>query len=532
MFLLRKARPLSTLKDTDQPQPATSPKPQQRFKWRKWGVITLLLLGSSGIGLRLLRANTPNQTAAASFTQPLERKTIPVRITSNGTITAARSINLSPKSAGVIRTLFVNEGDRVRQGQVIAIMDDANLRGQFIQMQGQLAQQEANLQRLLAGNRSEDIAKAAAQLEEAKANLQQLKTGNRSQEIAQARARLQQAQSTLKLRQAAWQRHQKLYAEGAIAQQTLDEKRMERDVAQNQVLEAEQSLALQRAGTRSEQIVQAEARVRQQAEALALLRAGSRPEDIAQARAQVLAAKGQLQTIQAQLNDTQVRAPFDGVITQIFANEGSFVSPSMAGGGGISAQSSSILTLSSNHLQVLVNLSEAQIAKVRLGQSVNFSVDAFPGRLFSGRVERIAPQATVAQNVTSFEVRVGIPPTQTPAANPNTNANSSTETTQLKPGMNVETQFQIGQLANAILVPNAAVVRQGEGEGVYVLEQQRGLFGNRQQSVFRPIQTGITVGSQTEVKSGLNGNEQILISPPTNPESPSGFSLPRPPRAS
>jgi HlyD family secretion protein len=397
-------------------------------------------------------------------------------------------------------------------------MDDVNLRGQFMQMQGQLVQQEANLQRLLAGNRSEDIARAAAQLEEAKANLQQLRTGNRSQDIAQARARLQQAQSTLKLRQAAWQRHQQLYAEGAIAQQTLDEKRMERDVAQNQVLEAEQGLALQRAGTRPEQVAQAEAKVKQQAEALALLRAGSRPEDIAQARAQVMAARGQLQTIQAQLNDTNVRAPFDGIITQIFANEGSFVSPSMAGGGGLSAQSSSILTLASNHLQVLVNLSEAQIAKVRLGQPVNFTVDAFPGQSFSGRVERIAPQATVAQNVTSFEVRVGIPP-----ANP---------TAALKPGMNVETQFQVGQLENAILVPNAAVVRQAETEGVYVLEQERGLFGTRRQPVFRPIQTGITVGSQTEVKSGLQGNEQILISPPTNPATPSGFSLPRPPRAS
>jgi HlyD family secretion protein len=311
---------------------------------------------------------------------------------------------------------------------------------------------------------------------------------------------------------------------------------MERDVAQNEVLEAQQSLALQTAGSRPEQIAQAEAKVNQQAEALALLRAGSRPEEIAKARAQVLAARGQLETIQAQLNDTNVRAPFDGIVTQVFANEGSFVSPSMAGGGGVSAQSSSILTLSSNHLQVLVNLSEAQIAKVRLGQRVNFKVDAFPGLQFSGQVERIAPQATLSQNVTSFEVRVGIPQTRTLSAKPQSAYESRNGAAQfgeqLKPGMNVEAQFQIGQLDNAILVPNAAVVRQAESEGVYVLEQEQGWFGMRQSKpVFRPIQTGVTVGSQTEVKSGLQGNEQIFVSPPTNPASPSGFSFPRSPRS-
>jgi HlyD family secretion protein len=374
-----------------------SPSPTQnknkippKRPWLKWGLVGFLVIGAGGLGRRL--ANSGAQTSAAT-SQAIERKTVPVQITANGTIISNRSINLSPKSAGVIRTLLVNEGDRVRKGQVIATMDDANLQGQFLQMQGQVAQQEANLARLLAGNRSEEIARANAQLAEAQANLQQLQAGNRSQEIAQARARLQQAQSTLKLRQAAWQRYQQLYAEGAIAQQSLDEKRMERDVAQNQVLEAEQGLALQRAGIRPEQIAQAQARVNQQAQALALLRAGSRPEDIAQAKALLQAAQGQLQTIQAQLNDAQVRAPFDGVITQIFANEGSFVSPAMAGGGGLSSQSSSILTLASTNLQILVNLSEAQIARVQLGQTVKVTVDALPGQQWQGQVERIASAA-------------------------------------------------------------------------------------------------------------------------------------------
>jgi HlyD family secretion protein len=89
---------------------------------------------------------------------------------------------------------------------------------------------------------------------------------------------------------------------------------------------------------------------------------------------------------------------------------------------------------------------------------------------------------------------------------------------KLKPGMNVEAIFEVGNLENAILVPNAAVVRQAQGAGVYVV-------GSDRQPIFQPIQIGITTGGQTEVRSGLQGTEQILISPPTTPK-PGGLSFP------
>ncbi len=487
--------------------PAKPKKPIWRqWKWLQLGIpVALILLKVSGIDPM---AMLPGKQSPAAVTQAVERKTIPVSITANGTVNAERSINLSPKTAGVIRTLLVKESDRVTQGQVMAIMDDSNLRGQYTQMQGQLAQQEANRQKLLAGNRPEDIAKAEAQLAEAEANLQQLRSGNRPQEIAQSSARLQQAQATLKQRTTDVQRHQSLYDAGAISRQTLDQKITDRDVAQTQVMEAQQGLALQNAGTRPEQITQAQARVDQQAQTVAALRSGSRPEEIDAAYAQVQAARGALQTIEAQLNETKIVAPFDGIVLKKYADVGAFVSPSMSGGASASASSSSILTLSGDRLQVVVNLSEAQIAKVKLGQSVTMKADAFPGETFTGKVDQIAPQATITQNVTSFEVRVAIP---------------ADRAIKLKAGMNVEAEFEISQLENALLVPNAAVVRQAEGSGVYVL-------GDDRKPVFKPIETGITSGAQTEVKSGLQGNEQVLISPPTKPAAaPGGISLPKPP---
>jgi HlyD family secretion protein len=486
--------------------PKLSFKPKWNVKWLWFGIpVVVLALGPGGGGAKLVELTTNNRSPSDVLTQQVERKTIPIRISANGTVNANRSINLSPKNAGVIKTLLVKEGDRVRAGQIIATMDAANLRGQLIQMQGQLAQQEANLQRLLAGNRLEDILKAEAQLAEAEANLQQLRSGNRPQEIAQSSARVQQARATLQQRQTDWQRHQQLYLEGAISKQTLDQKITDRDVAETQVVEAEQALNLQNAGTRPEQIDQAQARVDQQAQVVAALKAGTRIEDIDQARAQVQAARGALDTIESQLNDTNVVAPFDGIVLKKIADVGSFVSPSVSGGAGTS--SSSILTLASDRLQVVVNLSEAQIAKVKLGQSMTIKADAVPGKSFIGKVDQIAPQASVTQNVTSFEVRSAI---------------ETLGQSVLKVGMNVETEFEVGQLENALVLPNASVVRQAEGTGVYVLNPDR-------KPVFQPIQIGVTAGNQTEVKSGLQGNEHVLLSPPAKASGSGGFGLPKPP---
>jgi HlyD family secretion protein len=529
-----------------------------KWSWLKFAMLPLLLILGPGGGATRVMDRVSNRAIEPPLTQAVERKTVDSIVTANGIVEAQRSINLSPKTAGVIKQLFVKEGDRVRRGQVIAIMDDANLRGQLIQSQGQLAQQQANLQRLQAGNRSEDIAKAAAQLAEVQANLQrlqagnrpediakaaaqlteaqanlrQLQTGNRPSEIAQAAARLQQTQATLKLRESELNRYQQLAQDGAISQQTLDQKRADREVASSQVQEAQQALALQQSGTRPEQIDQAKARVDQQAQALSSLKAGSRWEDIAQAQAkvdqqtqtlaslkagnrwediaqaqaQVQAAQGSLQTIQQQLQETQVTAPFDGIVLEKYADIGAFVSPSMGGGTGASASSSSILTLANDRNQVVVNIAESQISKIKLDQAVTIKADAFPEETFTGKVEQISPQAKVSQNVTSLEVRIAI--------------DDSSKT--LLAGLNVETQFVVGQLQNILLVPNAAVVKKADSSGVYVLDAKN-------KSQFRAIQTGTTIGKKTEVKSGLQGDEKVLLSPPTAPNSrQGGLKLPTP----
>jgi HlyD family secretion protein len=481
-------------------------KKKRKISWLPW-VLILGLLG--GIGYAIYRQVVIIPTIEAKskvLTQPVERKTLPVKVSANGTIKPERSINISPKQSGVLKNLLVKEGDTVKQGQIIAKMDDSNLLGQLTQAKGQLAQQESNLQKLIAGNRPQDIASAQAVLDEAEANLRKAITGNRPQDIGQAQARLQTAQASLTKALDALQRNQQLYNSGAISLQVLNQSRADSDSARGQVREAQQALALQKAGSRTEDIDTARAQVRQRQQALALLKAGTRQEDISAARATVESARGSLQTIQTQINDTILRAPFDGVVTQKYADPGAFVTPTTSGSSVSSATSSSVVSLASTN-QLVANVAEVNINKISLGQKVLITADALPGVVFEGRVTQIAAQATVEQNVTSFQVKAAI---------------ISNNKNLLRSGMNVTADFQVGQLENALVVPTAAVVRQQRSTGVFVAGQDN-------KPVFTPIETGVTVNRYTEVKSGLKGHERILLSfpPGSRPQStPRGGILP------
>lgn len=427
--------------------------PMEKQGITKWllGLLSLFLL-AGGSYLAYQQLVKPQQQAhQRMIVVPVERTNLSITVSANGTVEPEQLLNVSPKTAGILKSLLVEEGDFVRIGQAIAYMDDSDLQGQLTQAQGQLAAAIANLQKLLAGNRKEDI--------------------------AQAQARLNSAQATLNQAEDDLGRNQKLYQAGAISRQNYNKASTARNTAQAQVMEAQQALALSQAG--------------------------SRPEDIGAARAQVKSAKGALQTIQTQINDTVIRAPFSGVVSRKYAEPGAFVTPMTAGSSVSSATSSSILSLASAN-QVVANIAESSISQIRVGQKVVIEADAYPGKTFQGQVTQIATQATVEQNVTSFEVEVAL---------------HSDAQKLLRSGMNVSVEFQVSQLQNAIAVPTVAITRQQNVTGVFVARAN-------QHPVFTPITTGATVNNRTQVKTGLKGTEQVLINLPSAPPPQSGISLP------
>ncbi|MFM8293819.1 MAG: efflux RND transporter periplasmic adaptor subunit, partial [Microcystaceae cyanobacterium] len=474
------------------PSPPTAMANQQKYPWQKWakGGLGIALFGGLIWGGWLLyqqQVVIPQKvTKQRQDTIAVTREDLVITVSANGTVQPAVSVNVSPKNAGILRQLLVKEGDRVVKGQLLAKMDDTNLQGQLLQAQGQLAQAQANLQKLQAGNRPQEIQQAQADLQQAQANLQKLQAGNRPQEIQQAQARLDSALSNQRQTELILRQNQTLYLDGAISDRDLETSRSQRDSAAAQVKEAQQALkllksgfrseeirqaqavvsqkqaalSLAQAGSRSEEIRQAQAVVSQKQAALSLAQAGSRREDIAQAQAQVQVAQGNLKTIQTQINDTEIRAPFSGIVARKYADPGAFVTPTTAGSAVSSATSSSILALTAQN-QIVTYVSESNIAQIRLGQNVNIKADAYPDRTFKGKVIQISPQSIVQQNVTSFEVKVSI--LDDPQG-------------LLRAGMNVQVKFEAGKLTNVLVIPNVAIVREETGTGVYVFQQDKPEF--------------------------------------------------------
>jgi HlyD family secretion protein len=106
-------------------------------------------------------------------------------------------------------------------------------------------------------------------------------------------------------------------------------------------------------------------------------------------------------------------------------------------------------------------------------------------------VTQIATQSSVVQNVTSFEVKTSVPDPQR----------------LLRSGMNVNVEFKAGELKNVLVVPTGAIVQQANDQGVFVAKEKG-------DPLFMPIVVGTTINDKTEVKSGLTGNERVLLSFP------------------
>jgi len=429
---------------SDFPDELDRPKKKFMGKWR-WRIAIFLILVAVGGGgyyayTQLIAPANNLSTRKRDRTVAIKRTDLPIIVTANGTIQPEKSINVSPKSSGRLKSLLVKEGENVRTGQILAHMDESNTLGQITQADGNLAAAQASLDLLRAGNRPQDI--------------------------SQAQANLTNAQATLEQSEIVYRQNQQLYKDGAISSRDLD--------ASRTTMEANR------------------ARVTQAREAVSLQQAGSRPEEIDRAEAQVVAAAGSLQNVQAQLEDTIIRAPFDGVVVRKYADPGAFVTPTTSGSAVSSATASSILALASNN-QVVANVAEANIAQIKVGQTVTLQVDAYPNKKFNGRVVSISPQAIVSQNVTSFEVKAEI---------------TSQDKQMLRSGMNASLEFKAGELKNVLVVPTVAIVREKGLTGVYVKTEKS------ETPVFTPIETGLTVDDKTEIKSGLTGDEKIFISFP------------------
>ena len=197
----------------------------------------------------------------------------------------AKEIDINSKIAGRVVQLLVKEGDTVKEGQVIAYIDKRDLLAQK-------AQYEANIQAL------------EAQLQQASV-VTNLQDGTTHSDLNTAQAAVAQAQSNLDLAAADYQRYQELVSEGAVPEQIFENYRTKYEVAQAAMNQA-------RAGVNKANS--------------ALLQTPANQANEAAVQKKIAQAQAALQQLEVSLDETEIKAPFDGVITAKYVEEGSMIS--------------------------------------------------------------------------------------------------------------------------------------------------------------------------------------------------------------
>ena len=245
-----------------------------------------------------------------------------------------RQVDVAFNNSERIAAVLVQEGDRVRKGQILARLDTSRLEPQLAQIEAQVGAQRFVVQRLRNGSRPEEIAQARANVEAAKADA--------------LNARLQYE----RLKSAA-----EFSAGRAVRLQDVDNAKAALQVADAKLAVNQRALELSLAGPRKEEIAEAEARLRADEAQAALLR--------------------------QQLADSQLAAPLDGVVRTRVMEPGEMASP----------QKSVFSLAITDPKWVRVYVAEPNLGKVRHGMAASVSVDSFPKRRFEGWVGFISPVA-------------------------------------------------------------------------------------------------------------------------------------------
>jgi RND family efflux transporter MFP subunit len=209
--------------------------------------------------------------------------------------------------------------------------------------------------------------------------------------------------------------------------------------------------------------------------------------------AQLASARAQVRLASANLENTRVRAPFDGTVLRKDAEVGEIVAPSSAGGG---LTRTAIVTMADlSTLEVEVDVNEAFISQVRNGQPASITLDAYPDTSFAGRVRQVVPTAD-RQRATVL-VKVSI----------------TDRDPRVLPEMQARVVFvaeQDSALASAprrVTVPPAAVVDVNGTKSVWIVEEGRARA--------RAITVGAEREDAVEIRTGLSGGETVIVAPPS-----------------
>src|SRR6266540_3681895 len=428
-----------------------------------------LILGGAGLSLLALAGFYfwGNQSSAPQYmTARVERGNLRNTVTATGTLQAVTTVQVGSQASGTISALDADFNSVVKQGQVIAQLDPSVSKAQVDQGRANLQQARAGLQQAMAsvaGSRA-GVSDAQAKALAAKSTVQNNQSG-----VSSAQANLAVLKAQLDDALAFVKQQDYLMKSGVIAQRDYDlantsyktaEARYNQAAAQlNQAVLSERSSA-------DSGIAQSQAQVQQ-------------------SQAQVQQTEAALRLAEVNLAHTTITSPIDGVVVSRDVNVGQTVAASLS--------APTLFTIANDltQMQVIANIDQADIGLVDQAKSVKFSVDAFPGKDFDGKIQQMRLNPQNVQNVVTYNVVIDV-------SNPEQ---------KLKPGMTANLTITIDERNNILKVPNAALRFMPQDASI-----QRSGSGNSNGQGRRQWSGNGNSGNDQSARSGNGGESRFAPS--------------------
>lgn len=312
-------------------------------------------------------------------------------VTASGTLLPAQRASLAFKIGGQVTDLRVRAGDMVKKGDVLARLDATELQAAMEQAQAAKKVAQASLDQVKAGATQQDIAVARANVQSAQAQLARITARASIEDIAIARAGLDRVTAALKDAQSAYDRVKNDPAVGMYPQSAA----LQLAFQEYQIAEARYNQVVKGASAEDIRIAQAGLAIAQAN--LDRVMAGPRAEELSAAQARIDQAEAAINQTQVAVVAATLVAPFDGLVAIVNIRVGETTAPAVP-----------IITIGNvGGLRLETDdLSETNIARVKIGQPVDVTFEALPGEISTGVVSEIAPISTPKQGGTNYAVTI------------------------------------------------------------------------------------------------------------------------------
>jgi HlyD family secretion protein len=521
--------------------------------------VILIVLAGVGTAAYLRFAARPAAAASANLpTATVQRGTLVATVNAAGNVNAAQDVVLNFQQSGTVQKIDVQVGDTVKAGQVLAELDTANLTLQLKNAQVNLKIAQDKLAQTKAPATADSVANARAQVQSAQAGVVSAQaaykaamqsSGTSNSQLAGVAAALDKAQAALGQAQAAYDKVASrpdvaMTSQALTLQSATDDYNVAKANFDTLAATNGSDTASKVAAAKS-QLQQTESQLAQAKNNLDTLLVGPDATALDIARSAVDQAQIAEQQAELNLKQAQIAAPFDGVVTAVNIAPGQNASTSGQG---------AIQLADLNHLEIVVNLAETDVNRVKVGEDAQITLDALPNATLQGKVIQIAPAGVLTQGVVNYPVTIQL----------------TDPSRGVKTGMTANLNIIVQQRDNVLMVPNRAVKAAAAGAAANLAagaapnsgaasgqsggangarngsqsDQRNGAGGGQNggfggtgrrptrqqfvtvlqggQPVQVPVQTGLSNDTMTEIVSGLNEGDIVVLNTTTTAQPRAG----------